>query len=67
MISKIDKLPDGTIKLTITIPLKRIEKLYQKKLTALAKEVEVRGFRKGQAPKKLVEENIDQTKVNEKD
>lgn len=58
-------LPDGTIKLTLTIPQKRVDEVREQELTATLKEVEVPGFRKGKAPKKLAEEKIDKKKLIE--
>ena len=65
MISTLNKLPDGTIELMITIPWKRIKKAYDEALTRLAAKVEIKGFRKGKAPKKLVEEKINKTSLYE--
>lgn len=65
MISALNKLPDGTIELTITIPCKRIIKSYDEMVQRLAKTAEVKGFRKGKAPKKLIEKRLDKSKVYE--
>jgi len=63
MISALNKLPDGTIELTINIPWKRVSLTYQKKLEQLAKVVDVKGFRKGKAPLKMVEKQLNKTTV----
>lgn len=60
-----EKLQDGTIKLTITIPLAEVKKTWEEVVNAAAKNAKVAGFRKGKAPKKLVEENVDTEKVRE--
>ena len=65
MISALTKQPDGAIELTITIPKKRVAEAYKKTLTQLAKKIEVKGFRKGKAPLKKVEETIGKTKIYE--
>lgn len=65
MTSALNKLPDGTIELTITIPRKRVSKSYDKIVQRLAETVELKGFRKGKAPKKLVKEKLDKNKVYE--
>lgn len=65
MTSALNKLPNGTIELTITIPGKRVSKLYDQAVQALAKAAEVKGFRKGKAPKKLVEEGLNKSKIYE--
>lgn len=65
MISALNKQPDGTIELTITVPQKRVSEAYEKTLRQLAKETEINGFRKGKAPLKKVEEKIGKTKIYE--
>lgn len=65
MISALNKLADGTIELTITIPTSRVKAAYQKTLMQLAGKAEIKGFRKGKAPLKLVEEKIGQQTLNE--
>lgn len=56
---------DGTIELTITIPWKDMQAMYQTVVTETASSAEIDGFRKGKAPKQMVEENVDKTKVYE--
>lgn len=58
MISALNKLPDGTIELTITIPLKRVKTSYDEVLKKQAAKIEIKGFRKGKAPSKLIEQKI---------
>lgn len=53
-----NKLPDGTIELTITIPLKRVKASYNEVLREQAAKAEIKGFRKGKAPSKYVEQKI---------
>lgn len=65
MISALNKQPDGTCELTITIPKKRVSLAYDKTVEKLAKEVEIKGFRKGKAPKKIVEKRLDKSRVYE--
>ena len=65
MISAIQKLEDGTISLTITIPSLRIEEVRKQVIDEYVKEAEFPGFRKGKAPKNLVEEKIDKDKLRE--
>jgi len=57
--------PDGTIQLTITVDKGLIQKSLSKFLAEAIKEVELPGFRKGKAPKKLAEEKIDKNKIYE--
>jgi len=65
MISALNKQTDGTLELTITVPKKRVAAAYKKTLSQLVKETEVKGFRKGKAPLKKIEENIGKTKIYE--
>jgi len=58
MISALNRLPNGNIELTITIPWKKVTAAYEKVLENLVKQTEIKGFRKGKAPKKLVEEKV---------
>lgn len=65
MISALNKQTDGSLELTITVPKKRVAAAYEKTLSQLAKETEIKGFRKGKAPSKKVEEKIGRTKIYE--
>lgn len=65
MISALNKQTDGTLELTITVPKKRVAAAYKKTLSQLVKETEIKGFRKGKAPPKKVEEKIGKTKIFE--
>ncbi len=65
MISALNRQPDGALELTITIPKKRVTIAYGQALTKLVKETTIKGFRKGKAPKKKVEEQHGKTKVYE--
>jgi len=65
MISAINKLPDGTIELAITVPWKRVHNSYQKTLTDLTQKSQLKGFRKGKAPKKIVEEQLGKSAIYE--
>ncbi|MCL4354797.1 hypothetical protein M1349_05030 [Patescibacteria group bacterium] len=65
MASKIDKQPDGTIKLDVTIPAKDIATTRELVVDEYVKNMQVPGFRKGKAPKKTVESKIDPEKLRE--
>jgi FKBP-type peptidyl-prolyl cis-trans isomerase (trigger factor) len=54
------------MKFTLTLPLKDIQAAYQDALKAAAKDVAVKGFRKGTAPLDLVEAQLDKSKLYEK-
>ncbi len=65
MNSKILKLPDGTIELTLTIPWETIQKTYDEVVEESIKNLELSGFRKGKAPREMALKHIDTSKVYE--
>lgn len=65
MTSSLQRLPDATIELTITIPWPDVAKTYEAAVNEAVKQAEVSGFRRGKAPRKVVEEKLDKTKVYE--
>lgn len=65
MISALQKQPNGTIQITVTIPLSVVKKTWDGFIENAVKNAEIAGFRKGMAPRHLVEEKIDKTKVQE--
>ncbi len=56
---------DGTLTFTITLPWKDVAAMWELEVEAAVKHATLPGFRKGKAPRKLVEENIDKAKVRE--
>ena len=65
MASAIERQDDGTIKFIIVIPRDLIKKTRLDVLGELVKNANIAGFRKGKAPKKLIEEKTDKEKVKE--
>ncbi len=61
----INKQPDGTLELTITVPRADVEEARRGVIEELAKETNLPGFRKGKAPKKMVEGKLDPAKIRE--
>ncbi len=61
----IEKQQDGTIKITITLPASDIAKARKEVIESLAKSANLPGFRKGKAPAKLVEDNINEDQARE--
>lgn len=59
------KEPNGTIRLTIAIPSADVKKTWGEMIEETVRNAEVQGFRKGKAPRKLVEEKIDKEKIRE--
>jgi FKBP-type peptidyl-prolyl cis-trans isomerase (trigger factor) len=65
MISALNRLEDGTLELTITIPWKMVTEAYQESLKNLAEKATIKGFRKGKAPLKIVEEKLGKQEIYE--
>ncbi len=63
--SLIERTPDGTIELKITIPWSEVKTKWDSVVDEMAKNANLPGFRKGKAPKKLVEEKLDKAKIKE--
>jgi len=63
MKTTVEKLPKSTIKLTVTVPSDKVKETYSHVLDEAAKSIELPGFRKGMAPKELVEEKADVSKL----
>lgn len=59
-------LPKSTAELEINIPWSEVKVSYEKTFTDLVKEIEIPGFRKGKAPRKLIEEKINRSHVYER-
>lgn len=64
--NQLNFLPKSEIEITITIPGKEIKEAYQIVLEEVVKDAEVKGFRKGKAPKDIVEKNTDKLKIYQK-
>jgi len=65
MKSKIKRGDKKAIELELLIPKKDIKDTYDKVLSQVVKNAEVKGFRKGKAPKDVVEKNVDKGKLYE--
>ncbi len=65
MNTTIARADDGTIELTMTVPWTEIAKTYELVVEDMVKDAEIAGFRKGKAPRKMVEDGLDKTKVYE--
>jgi len=65
MKSLIKKQPDNTIELTVIIPAEEIKAVRNEIIEAFGKETEIPGFRKGMAPKDVLEKQIDPDRVRE--
>lgn len=56
--SNLKRLADGTLELSITIPWSKVKIAYENALSDFAKNIEVKGFRKGKAPKQIVVQKL---------
>jgi len=65
MVSELERQEKGTIKLTISIPIEDVTKARENVIADTVKEADIKGFRKGKAPRKLVEEKLDLAKIQE--
>jgi len=64
-ITGLQREPNGTIRLTVTIPNADIRKAWEEVIGGLVEKAEIKGFRKGKAPRKLVEERTNKENVKE--
>lgn len=60
---KINKDKNNTYKIDITVEKERVNSHINQALEHEAKNVDIKGFRKGKAPLKVVKENVDQAKL----
>lgn len=65
MTTAITRLNDGTIELNLTIPWTDVKTSYDATVDKAVENAEITGFRKGKAPRNLVEEKLDKAKVYE--
>jgi FKBP-type peptidyl-prolyl cis-trans isomerase (trigger factor) len=63
--SLVTREEDGTIKITISLPFEKVTQARNEALEDMAKNVSFAGFRKGKAPAKLVEENLNPEQIRE--
>ena len=54
-------MANGTIELTLIIPWPDIQKAYEKEVAEAVANAEIQGFRKGKAPRNLVEPKLDKS------
>lgn len=58
MASQLSRLDNGTIELILTVAWPELQKGYEEAVTEAVADTELKGFRKGKAPRKLVEEKL---------
>lgn len=65
MTSQLTKTPDGTITLSITLPKADVKKAWEEEVNRAVENAELPGFRKGKAPRSMVEERLDKMHLQE--
>src|SRR3989338_3617543 len=65
MTSTITKKEDKTIALKINVTWEEVKKAREEVIAEMVKNADLPGFRKGKAPKKIVEEKLDKSRVQE--
>lgn len=63
--STIERKDDGTIQLNITLLKSEVAKVHEEMVLKAVENAEITGFRKGKAPRDLVEKNLDSAKIHE--
>ncbi|MDO4910351.1 MAG: trigger factor [Corynebacterium sp.] len=58
MKSSVDRLDDTTVKVAIEVPFSEMEPEFDKAYKEIAKQINVPGFRRGKAPRKVVESRV---------
>lgn len=61
--SSVKTLEKSQIEITLTISADEVQKAYEKVLEEVVKNAEIKGFRKGKAPKDVVEKSVDPNKI----
>ncbi len=63
MTTALTRLSGSAFEITITVPWADVKAIYDQVFEELAGEIEVEGFRKGKAPKTVVESKVDKSKI----
>lgn len=64
MKTEVQRLQNSQIKITVTVPAEKVEEAFVKAVSEAAKNIEVKGFRKGKAPRAEVEKKLNQSELN---
>lgn len=65
MKSTVEKLPKSRVRFTIAVPQERVQKAVDAAYDSLNEQVEIKGFRKGQAPKSMIFEAVGLARLRE--
>ncbi len=58
MKTTVDKIDETTVTLTVEVEADRVKKAFDKAAKELAKQVQIKGFRPGKAPRRLIEQRF---------
>lgn len=65
METKIEKLPENVVKVEIEIPAKDAVSYYNNAVKKIAQYVNIPGFRKGKAPRNVLEQNVGEERIKQ--
>ena len=65
MKSTLERLPKSRVRFSITVPQERVQKAVDEAYKNLNEQVEIKGFRKGQAPKSMIFESVGVARLRE--
>ena len=65
MNTKIEKLPENIVKIDIEIPAQEAVKYYNEAAKRFAQYVNIPGFRKGKAPRNIVEQHVGEERIKQ--
>ena len=63
MTSALTRLSGSAFELTLNVPWPEVKAIYDRVFDELAEDIEIQGFRKGKAPKDLVAQRIEKSKI----
>ncbi|MBI2587559.1 trigger factor family protein [Candidatus Amesbacteria bacterium] len=61
--NEVTRKDNGTIELTLVIPWSNIQAAYGKEVDAAVADAEIQGFRKGKAPRSIIEPKLDKSRL----
>jgi hypothetical protein len=65
MKTTLERLPNSRVKFSVSVPKEKLQAAVEHAYTALADQVEVKGFRKGQAPKAMIFDTVGSARLRE--
>ena len=63
MNTKIEKQPENIVKVDIEVPAKEAVEYYNNAAKKIAQYVNIPGFRKGKAPRNIIEQNVGEERI----